>query len=1598
MAKEVSEAYTRFKNVNDAVTALNNGTSVYGYVNGRYRPLRYSEGKWQYQQGLINIINYNTEEGLYYRLAGSRLAQEQAALGNLLTDLMSKNNGVGNSDNIEVSIISFATYAGKDQTYTYVGGTASSNWQYGWNGTEVDWTSGTDTTALMNGVNDPDMARGTNWEEALKYAKEVMDEKKELDGPDEDYYVIFLTDGGPTATSFSITTHSKSYEWGAYYGSDQHGGCEEAYKQARDDALALVDADYKLYNIFTYGNNDDYNYMIRLTNFAYSNGTDDTTTETQYVKDYFTNATTTDKLIEAFQNIFSQISVEKGHAQVKLTDGLRQDALTSSFVNGKPSGVTYTVAPKDSPNAPIYIVTATVPEGSDEPVVTFKIGNNEYSTVDNQVVKHVKEPVEGDPLASYDAGTYYSATVDGIEYKMALAALVPTADDNVSTLTWNLSPVGMLMDDCIYKADFIVWPNQDAYDYVAALNNGLTEIENPDDENADPIPVVWNQSSAMPKVDSQQRTYYEGGCAKYPSIVYYPDPGKVDDPDNHIYYGTFAVLTNTDQNLDYSIVTTENGVVTSVEPQPRIPMELPDPMPLEETGTFVLKKWNVNRDAGVFAQYLYDLEGNPKKFRIKFDIYQGTVTDSSDPYTSVNIGWDDTAGPQGTGAYVWEGPFVEADYGNNTYTIGTHWKADFDISAGLMLSDARMTELKLDKSSYPSAQYGNTVYYILESGHDYTVKEDGENIGYEFDFVSPVYHPMLVDGVMRDVDITNNGTSYVITGIAPTPLDTLGLEIENKLRAYLHLNKVILDGDGSPLPNDKTKFEYTIDIHSPIKLVGKEIPWYAINDLFYHDGDFNYYQADPIFDGEIQREGVLTLTTESGHTCEATCEGMFDPDIAGPTTVHYADEEGEEQEIALYGNMMTSTPNQQDMQAVLKINQEERLTIANIPADSSFEITESQETGYELAGVVSDEAMAVVQTGYHIQGNIVQNADNNVTYKNRLQSGSLKMTKIVQIDGEAPATSEQYSLVDGDYIFTVENTEDNTFGVKKYVLITVQNGVAVSYRIADTEAALSETESVIGSWAILTDLAEGDYVITETAERNGLLLTGIARGDASETVVDQDNGKVTVHVTANDTVAAQANAQATFTNNYYNNDGPDRIALDIKKTFNGLVSAAELPDDFRVVIGYSVPGRTDPIEIPLKKDQNETIETADEELVKIKETTDGFTLHWHITNIPASASAFTIREANYDSVTGYTFTAATLDESDITDTAGNWHEVSVEAPVAHLEDVTGARRTSDAGHNLEFFLEEGDILLSKLTANQGTMVISIRSLNTLEREAIKKGEGWPAQGGFKKDPILFFSYEEHPNGFERGGKDVSFSEENGKLIVSFAHSASAQEYVYEVTYGTENKLNNATLTNTYRQMEVTLELIKVEAKDMTTPLEKAAFTMKKLDPEGHGSYLGGSEAVEKTSGETDSEGKTAISGITDGYYEVRETTVPKGYIIIDDGKFYIRVLNGVISRIVPAEDDTTTPDVDEGQVKNWPVNEDNTGNVQFVNTRPAVADDPATTDVDESAEAVTTYKFGNTPGAALPNTGGPGTRIFTILGNVLILGAGVLLWRRRRTI
>ena len=100
-----------------------------------------------------------------------------------------------------------------------------------------------------------------------------------------------------------------------------------------------------------------------------------------------------------------------------------------------------------------------------------------------------------------------------------------------------------------------------------------------------------------------------------------------------------------------------------------------------------------------------------------------------------------------------------------------------------------------------------------------------------------------------------------------------------------------------------------------------------------------------------------------------------------------------------------------------------------------------------------------------------------------------------------------------------------------------------------------------------------------------------------------------------------------------------------------------------------------------------------------------------------------------------------------------------------------------------------------------------------------------------------------------------------------------------------------------------------------------------------------------------------FDGLEPGRYELAESKIPDGYIM-DEGPYYIVV-----------NDDYTT-ELEVGEY----------------------------TLITQSATGASEYTVKNTPGASLPNCGGPGTRLYTILGTILIAGAGLLLWRRRRTI
>ena len=206
--------------------------------------------------------------------------------------------------------------------------------------------------------------------------------------------------------------------------------------------------------------------------------------------------------------------------------------------------------------------------------------------------------------------------------------------------------------------------------------------------------------------------------------------------------------------------------------------------------------------------------------------------------------------------------------------------------------------------------------------------------------------------------------------------------------------------------------------------------------------------------------------------------------------------------------------------------------------------------------------------------------------------------------------------------------------------------------------------------------------------------------------------------------------------------------------------------------------------------------------------------------------------------------------------------------------------------------------------------------------------------------------------------EVEEIEVNGETVVD------GQTKDYTVALDQEN----LTITNTEKKI-FNLNIVKKEINSETT-INGAGFDLYSLNADTGATDPGEAIATEFTAGS----GTASFADLTYGYYAVQESTTPEGYVKVGSDTFYIKVSEEGVALLHPV---SGKGPAEWASVQQEGIVRDFTYTAGGLN---------ATAVVD------------NVPGAALPNTGGPGTRLFTILGSILVLGAGVLLWRRRRLI
>ena len=652
----------------------------------------------------------------------------------------------------------------------------------------------------------------------------------------------------------------------------------------------------------------------------------------------------------------------------------------------------------------------------------------------------------------------------------------------------------------------------------------------------------------------------------------------------------------------------------------------------------------------------------------------------------------------------------------------------------------------------------------------------------------------------------------------------------------------------------------------------------------------------------------------------------------------------------------------------------------------------SQSSGDDTQAAADDETQSPVdldnnKVTVHVTAGDTTAAqdDAQATFTNDLVTASLKLKKQVTINDFDPthSTVTDKTLADGTYTINIVGKENTPTAGKSYtVKITITNGAAASATIRDNTVPNpvdTGIELTDGSLTI-PDLIPGTYVLTE--EENTKTVLSSVESKKEGFVADLDNRRITVIVSGSD-IEAQL---VTFTNNYVDNSETDIAHISVRKTFKGLKQGQDLPENFKITVKVTanIDGQS------VVKDYTLTGETVTSNGVIWKQTEndDGdIVWDWRISIQGLTTEAnVEIQEISYDKQ-GYTVTTSVNPANPEGDGTSYTGTVSGSTTIASVStDVYTPNNQST--FPVYDQVTSSKIFIARLTDDQTALVISKNKLNLSERLAIEKqlkdnmskGGDW-THGGHQ---VLYYSFEDAAtNQIVVKGYTVTYSEENGGQITFGGECQWTMVAEASVTYQ-EGRPADVNFENTYTPEDVDVDVIKVEqgSSNPVKYLSGATFQLRQIAdkvPTGNGTYEsepGTQPQTKPTEGEA---GKLTFSGLVHGYYELTETIAPAGYVLTGDTTVYFKVDENGVTRLQKGN----------GKPSEWTA----ITSSAMVTFEAAKVDNPATTDVDESANA--SFTIGNTPGNQLPQTGGIGTTLFTALGGLITVTAGAILTMRR---
>ena len=127
----------------------------------------------------------------------------------------------------------------------------------------------------------------------------------------------------------------------------------------------------------------------------------------------------------------------------------------------------------------------------------------------------------------------------------------------------------------------------------------------------------------------------------------------------------------------------------------------------------------------------------------------------------------------------------------------------------------------------------------------------------------------------------------------------------------------------------------------------------------------------------------------------------------------------------------------------------------------------------------------------------------------------------------------------------------------------------------------------------------------------------------------------------------------------------------------------------------------------------------------------------------------------------------------------------------------------------------------------------------------------------------------------------------------------------------------------------------------------------------------------------------SITGVDDGIYRLTETKAPEGYNMIKEPFYFVVEAAHVFEGYIDDSNRAEILNLEAYQTKDEEHN--------FVKAETVVLEFTA-----DKKEGTVSTDVVNTSGSILPSTGGMGTTVLYVFGGLLVIGAGAVLFARRR--